>query len=76
MKRSRDKQDTDFIDEDIPIGEWGEDDLDMGRVNQQLMSKLAAEEKLMKKKKLDIGMWDNTMANQVSHVNKNKLLKD
>ena len=43
----------------------------MGRVNQQLMSKLAAEEKLMKKKKLDIGMWDNTMANQVSVI-KNK----
>merc|ERR1719422_1648380 len=47
------------------FGEWNSDIMmggDMTKVADKLMNKLAEEERMVKKKKLEIGMWTNEMA--------------
>ena len=55
----------DGFEEEEMIGVW-EEEGDMGKMADRLLSKLAAEEKLNRRKKLEIGTWNNDMANQGS----------
>ena len=57
----QDGDDSD-IDEEMP-NNWEEGD-DMGMMAEKLLHKLSIDERIAKKKKLEIGMWTNDMAAQ------------
>ena len=66
VKKSSGKEGDNKNDEMGEFGEWNaemmDEEVDMSKVADKLMNKLALDEKAAKKKKLEIGMWTNEMA--------------
>jgi len=65
-KNSKGDSDMDDEEEDSTEGTGLWDEADMGKMEAKLLHKLAMEERRAKKKKMEIGTWNNDMANQGS----------
>ena len=64
-KRVMDSESANREEEMGEFGEWSSDMMagdDMNKVADKLMNKLAEEERMVRKKKMEIGMWTNEMA--------------